>query len=72
MLTQSLAHCPNFGDHRPIWSLGGDYASYSELFKRRGDLTRAKQKLNKAIEIFRKCEAEGWVEKHEKEIAALQ
>ena len=52
-----------------MWSLGADYASYAELFKQRGDLERAKQKLNKAIEIFKECGADGWVEKYEKEKA---
>ena len=50
-----------------MWSLGADYASYAELFKRRGDLERAKKKLNKAIEIFQKCGADGWVEKYKME-----
>jgi class 3 adenylate cyclase/tetratricopeptide (TPR) repeat protein len=54
-----------------MWSLGGDYASYAELFKRRGDLKQAKQKLNKAIVIFKECGADGWVEKYEKELAQL-
>jgi hypothetical protein len=28
-------------------------------------------KLNKAIEIFRECGADGWVEKYEKELASF-
>jgi tetratricopeptide (TPR) repeat protein len=54
-----------------MWTLGGDYASYAELFKRRGDLTRAKQKLNKAIEVLSECGADGWVKKYEEELASL-
>ncbi len=46
-----------------MWSLGGDYALYAELFKRKGDQSKAKEKLNKAIEIFNECGADGWVEK---------
>jgi predicted ATPase/class 3 adenylate cyclase len=52
-----------------MWSLGGDYALYAELFKRKGDQSKAKEKLNKAIEIFNECGADGWVGKYEKELA---
>ena len=54
-----------------MWSLGSDYASYAELFKRRDDLPRAKQNVNKAIGIFRECGADGWIEKYENELVAL-
>jgi len=54
-----------------MWSLGGDYALYAELFKRKGDKSKTKENLRKAIEIFKKCGADGWVEKNEKELAAL-
>ncbi len=54
-----------------MWHLAGDYAVYAELFKRKGDLPKAKKNLNKAIEIFRECGADGWVEKYEKELATL-
>ena len=53
------------------WSLGGDYALYSELFKRKGDITKAKESLGKAIEIFKECGADGWVSKYEKELALI-
>jgi class 3 adenylate cyclase/tetratricopeptide (TPR) repeat protein len=53
------------------WHLGRDYALYAELFKRRGDQQKAREKLSKAIEIFKECGADGWVEKYEKELAAL-
>jgi tetratricopeptide (TPR) repeat protein len=49
--------------------LGGDYAFYAELFKRKGDVSQAKEKLSKAIEIFTECGADGWVERYEKELA---
>ena len=55
-----------------MWSLGGDYALYAELFNRKGDLPKAKENLSKAIEIFRECGADGWVEKYKKELSALQ
>jgi class 3 adenylate cyclase/tetratricopeptide (TPR) repeat protein len=54
-----------------IWHLGRDSALYAEYFKRKGDLSKAKENLNKAIEIFSECSADGWVEKYEKELATL-
>ncbi len=54
-----------------IWNLAKDYALYAELFKRKGDLSKAKEKLSKSIEIFTECGADAWVEKYEKELAAL-
>jgi tetratricopeptide (TPR) repeat protein len=54
-----------------MWSLGADHALYAELLKRKGDHIKAKEALNKAIEIFKECGADGWVEKAEKELAAL-
>ena len=53
------------------WSLANDYALYAELFKRRGNRLKARENLSKAIEIYRECGADGWVEKSEKELAAL-
>jgi class 3 adenylate cyclase/tetratricopeptide (TPR) repeat protein len=60
-------------DHknRMMWHLGRDYALYAELFKRKGDQTKAKENLNKAIDILKKCGADGWVEKYERELAEL-
>jgi class 3 adenylate cyclase/tetratricopeptide (TPR) repeat protein len=54
-----------------MWHLGRDYALYAELFKRKGDQSKAKKNLNKAIEILRECGADGWVEKYEKELVEL-
>jgi class 3 adenylate cyclase/tetratricopeptide (TPR) repeat protein len=48
-----------------------DYAQYSELFIKKGDQSKAKENLNKAIEIFKQCGADGWVQKYEKELASL-
>ena len=53
------------------FNLGANFALYAELFKRKGDLTKAKVHLNKAIRIFKECGADGWVQKYEKELAAL-
>jgi len=51
--------------------LAHDYALYAKLFIRKGDQFRAKEKLNKAIKIFKECGADGWVEKYEKELTSL-
>ena len=53
------------------FNLGRDYALYAELFKRKSDQSKAKENLNKAIEILKECGADGWVEKYEKELALL-
>lgn len=53
------------------WNLGKDYKVYCELFKRIGDQARAKEKLQIAIEFFKNCNADGWVEKYQKELAEL-
>jgi class 3 adenylate cyclase/tetratricopeptide (TPR) repeat protein len=55
-----------------MWHLGQDYSLYAELFKRKNDQSKTKENLNKAIEIFKECGADGWVLKYEKEFAALQ
>ncbi|MHC4457525.1 MAG: adenylate/guanylate cyclase domain-containing protein [Planctomycetota bacterium] len=52
-----------------LFQLGRDYVLCSELFKRKGDQSKAKDKLSKAIEIFKECGADGWVEKYEKELS---
>jgi len=54
-----------------MFSLGQDYALYAELFKRKGDQPKAREKLGKAIEILKECSADGWVEKYEKELTSL-
>ena len=54
-----------------MWHLARDYALYADLFKRTGDLQKAKGNLSKAIEIFKECRADGWVDKYEKELAEL-
>jgi len=54
-----------------MWNLANDYVLYAELFKRKGEQSKVKENLNKAIEIFKECGADGWVEKYEKELASL-
>ena len=53
------------------WDLGMDYAHYAELFKRKGDVARARENLNKAIEIFQGCGADGWVKRTDEKLAGL-
>jgi len=57
--------------NRMMFQLGKDYALYSDLFKRKSDRLKAQENLGKAIEIFKECGADGWVEKYEKELATL-
>jgi len=54
-----------------MWYLGRDYALYAELLKRKRDQSKARENLTKAIEIFKECGADGWVERAEKELASL-
>ncbi|MEJ2222304.1 MAG: adenylate/guanylate cyclase domain-containing protein [Desulfobacterales bacterium] len=51
--------------------LGKDYALYSNLLERKNDRLKAKENLCEAIEIFKECGADGWVEKYEKELNEL-
>jgi tetratricopeptide (TPR) repeat protein len=57
--------------NRTMFSLGRDYTLYSDLFKRKGDRSKAQENLGKAIEIFKECGADGWVTKAERELGTL-
>jgi class 3 adenylate cyclase/tetratricopeptide (TPR) repeat protein len=54
------------------WFLASEYALYAEIFRRKGDQSKARENLSKAIGIHKECGADGWVEKHERELAALE
>jgi hypothetical protein len=54
-----------------MFNLAGDYELYAKWFKRKGNLSSAKENLSKAIEILKECGADGWVEKYEKELTEL-
>ncbi len=54
-----------------MFHLGKDYALYAEFFKHICDQSRAKDKLGKAIEIFKECGADGWMRKAEEELVSL-
>jgi tetratricopeptide (TPR) repeat protein len=51
---------------------GSAHSLYAELLKRKGDLPGAKEKLNKAIEIYRECGADGWLKKAQDDLAAIE
>ena len=53
------------------WELAQDHAGYTDWFKKKGDIQGAKEQLTKAIDLFRDCGADGWVEKYEKELALI-
>jgi tetratricopeptide (TPR) repeat protein len=42
--------------------LGRDYALSAEIYQRQGDSAKAQENLNNAIDIFKECGADGWVE----------
>jgi tetratricopeptide (TPR) repeat protein len=54
-----------------MWRVGRNYALYAEVFMCKGEQSKAKENLNKAIKIMKECGADGWVEKYEKELAEL-
>ena len=54
------------------WLLGCDHALYADLFQRKGDRPKARENLNRAIDLFKACGTDGWVQKYEKELSALQ
>jgi class 3 adenylate cyclase/tetratricopeptide (TPR) repeat protein len=49
--------------------LGRDYTLYGEFFKRKGESSKAKEFLEKAIGIFKECGADGWVRKTEESLS---
>ena len=49
--------------------LGNDYELYAKFFRRKGDPLKYKDNLNKAIKIYEECGADGWLKKHEEELA---
>ena len=51
-----------------MWQLARDYASKAEVSEQQGHQSKAIDELNTAIEIFKECGADGWVEKYKKEL----
>jgi tetratricopeptide (TPR) repeat protein len=54
-----------------IYDVAMTYASYSELIRLKGDHSKAREQLGKAIKILKECGADGWVEKYEKNLASI-
>jgi len=54
-----------------LFRLGQGYGLHAELFRRQEDRPKARESLGRAIEIYRQCGADGWVEEAEKELASL-
>ena len=59
------------GKNGTRWQLATDYALYAHWFRKKGDLTGAREQMGRAIEIFRKCGANGWADRAEKERGTL-
>jgi hypothetical protein len=51
--------------------LAGDYAVRSAACKLGSNFMAARKYLNRAINIFKNCGANGWVKKYEKELTEL-
>ena len=51
--------------------LADDYVLYAELLQRKGTNLDAKEMLNKAVDIYQECGADGWVERYETKLAEL-
>lgn len=54
------------------WHLAKDYALYSEYLRRSGDQPKARQYLDKTLEIFSAFSADGWVEGYEQKLVAMK
>jgi class 3 adenylate cyclase/tetratricopeptide (TPR) repeat protein len=54
-----------------MFQLGQDYALYADIMRHKGDQSKAREKLVKAIDVLKECGADGWVEKYEEELPAL-
>jgi len=54
-----------------LFELGRDYSLYAEILKRKRDESLSLEYFNKALDIFKKCGADGWAEKYEKELTTL-
>ncbi|MEN8251324.1 MAG: AAA family ATPase, partial [Bacteroidota bacterium] len=53
------------------YELGMDHILYAEFFKLKGNTIKTKENLSAAINLFKECDADGWVEKYEKEFTTL-
>lgn len=53
------------------YHLAGDHVVRATAYMRHGDPNTAQEYLTKAIDIFRECGADGWVEKYKRELKKL-
>ncbi len=53
------------------WCLAWDYLSHSDLLKKKGDRFKATEILGRAIETFKNCGADGWVQETEQKLALI-
>jgi tetratricopeptide (TPR) repeat protein len=58
------------GKYGMIFNLARDYKILAALLEEKGDKQQAKENLNKAINIFKKFGADGWVERTKRERAS--
>jgi tetratricopeptide (TPR) repeat protein len=54
-----------------MWEMARDHAAYADWFRKKGDVQGARDQLTRAIDLFKECGADGWVEKYEKELAGF-
>jgi len=54
-----------------LFDLARDLVVCGELYKRKGDRSKAKKALGEAVNVFGECGADGWVKKYEEELASL-
>jgi hypothetical protein len=54
-----------------LFELARDYLLYSTVLSQKDEESQARENLTKAIDTFKECGADGWVEKYENEMAAL-
>jgi len=57
--------------HDTKWELARNHVLYAEWFKKKGDRSKAREQLERAIGLFKECGADGWVEKTEKKLIEL-
>jgi len=57
--------------HETTWELARDHALYADWFKKKGDVSKAREHLTTAIGLFQECGADGWVEKYEKDLTGF-
>jgi class 3 adenylate cyclase/tetratricopeptide (TPR) repeat protein len=57
--------------HDTKWELARDHALYADWFKKKGNISKAREQLSIAIGIFKKCGADGWVAMKEKSLSEM-